>query len=61
MKTAKEVLEAIDQLSNEERWKLLERMHDKFYSKGENYKLDIDFLTDKVNKLEREVFWLKKK
>ncbi|WJQ13338.1 hypothetical protein RA955_06520 [Geobacillus proteiniphilus] len=31
--TAEEILEAIQNMSNEERWKLLDKMYDLYYSK----------------------------
>ncbi|AKM18334.1 MULTISPECIES: hypothetical protein [Bacillaceae] len=31
--TADEILEAIQKMSNEERWKLLDKMYDLYYSK----------------------------
>lgn len=74
---ANEVLEIINNMDNGERIKLLDNMYDKYYDGGgavryneENSKrrafitnpeLEIPFLADKLNKLEREVFLLKRR
>jgi hypothetical protein len=43
--TAKEVLDAIENMSNEERWKLLDELYFKYYNKaGHEYSpLDLDY------------------
>lgn len=34
IRTAEEILEIIEKMDNEERWKLLDLMYDKYYNKG---------------------------
>ncbi|MGD6962723.1 hypothetical protein ACQCVB_11010 [Fictibacillus phosphorivorans] len=41
--TAEDVLEAIDELSNEEKEKLLQELYYKFYNKSGHEKLEVDW------------------
>ncbi|MFD4819541.1 hypothetical protein [Peribacillus butanolivorans] len=75
--TANEVLGILNNMDNGERIKLLDKMYDKYYDGGgavrynegnsksrafiTNPELEIAFLADKINKLEREVFLLKRR
>lgn len=75
--TDNDVLAIINDMDNGERIKLLDKIYDKYYDGGgairyseENSKrrafitnpeLEIAFLADKLNKLEREVFLLKRR
>lgn len=77
MMKAEELLEEIKNMENAERWKLLDKMYDMFYNASSTNQvkeespeekslesesgLDLEFVLDKISKLEREIFYLKKK
>ena len=66
--TAEQVLEAIGNMENEERWILIEKMYDQFYNpdkltkdKSNDIKLEVAYLNHKILEIEKDLEKFKQK
>lgn len=58
MKTAEEILAAVKNLENAERWKLLEKMHDTYYNpSNKSSELQIEILNE-ISKIKKDIVFL---